>query len=44
MTNNRDHITCIQISKETKSRLDNLGKKHDTYEDIIKKFLPEGST
>jgi len=24
---NREHITCIQISKATKSRLDDIGKK-----------------
>ncbi len=39
MSDNRDHITCIQLSKETKSKLDDLGKKQDTYEDIIKRLL-----
>ncbi len=32
-------ITSIQISKETKKRLGDLGKKGETYEDIIKKLL-----
>lgn len=29
----------IKISKELKEKLDNLGKKGDSYEDIIKKLL-----
>jgi hypothetical protein len=29
----------IRISKETKNLLDNLGKKNDSYNDIIKKLL-----
>jgi len=39
MSTSGDRITCIQLSKETKSRLDKLGKKQDTYEDIIKRLL-----
>ena len=29
----------IRVKVETKSRLDDLGKKTDTYDDIIKKLL-----
>lgn len=32
-------ITSIQITRETKARLAQLGEKGDTYEDIIKRFL-----
>ena len=39
MSSGNDRITCIQITKETKSKLDDLGKKQDTYEDIIKRLL-----
>lgn len=35
----REDITTIQISKETKKMLEELGNKGDTYEDIIKKIL-----
>jgi len=31
--------TSIQISFETKKELDNIGKKGETYEDIIKRLL-----
>lgn len=31
--------TSIQISRETKEKLDKLGKKGDTYEDIIKQLI-----
>jgi len=31
--------TTIQISKELKAKLDKLGKKGDTYEEIIKILL-----
>jgi hypothetical protein len=31
----------VQVSTETKTRLDNLGKKGDSYEDIIKKLLDQ---
>jgi len=39
MSDSNSRITCIQISKETKCKLDDLGKKQDTYEDIIKRLL-----
>jgi len=39
MHDSNNSITCIQLSKETKSKLDDLGKKQDTYEDIIKRLL-----
>lgn len=32
-------ITTIQVSKETKENLKNLGKKGETYNDIIRKLL-----
>jgi len=35
MTKKKDELTCIQLSKETKSKLDQLGIKSDTYESII---------
>ena len=33
--------TSIQISRETKARLDQLGLKKDTYEDIIRRLLDQ---
>ena len=36
MNNKRkDDISCVQLSKTTKSKLDELGTKKDTYESII---------
>lgn len=35
MTKKKDELTCIQLSKETKAKLDKLGIKSDTYESII---------
>jgi len=31
----KDELTCIQLSKDTKAKLDKLGIKSDTYEKII---------
>jgi len=31
----RDEITCVQLSKETRDRLAELGTKKDTFENII---------
>ena len=31
----KDEISCVQLSKETKAKLDKLGTKSDTYESII---------
>lgn len=31
--------TTIQISRKTKTQLDNIGKKGDTYDSIIQKLL-----
>lgn len=31
----KDEISCIQLSKDTKAKLDELGGKNDTYESII---------
>jgi hypothetical protein len=35
----KDELSCIQLSKETKAKLDELGTKKDTYESIILKYL-----
>lgn len=35
----RPGMTSLQISKETKKKLDEIGKKSETYEDIILKLL-----
>lgn len=35
----REDITTIQISREAKKRLDELGKKGETYDQIIKRLL-----
>ena len=31
----------IRISKEVKNTLDNLGKKNDTYNDVIEKLIKQ---
>jgi len=31
----KDLITCVQLSKETRNKLAELGTKKDTFEDII---------
>jgi predicted DNA-binding protein len=33
--------TTIKLSRETKKRLDDLGKKGMTYEEVILTFLPK---
>jgi len=38
-TKRKDEITCIQLSKETRDKLANLGTKTDTFESIILKQL-----
>jgi hypothetical protein len=35
MASRKDEISCIQLSKDTKAKLDKLGIKSDTYESII---------
>lgn len=35
MATRKDEISCIQLSKDTKAKLDELGTKKDTYESII---------
>jgi len=35
----KDEISCVQLSKDTKSKLDKLGTKTDTYESIILNLL-----
>ena len=39
MSNRKDEISCIQLSKDTKAKLDKLGTKKDTYESIILKMV-----
>jgi len=31
----KDELTCVQLSRDTKAKLDKLGVKSDTYESII---------
>ena len=35
----KENITSIQISRETKKMLDDLGKKGETYEEIILRLI-----
>jgi len=35
----KDDISCVQLSKDTKAKLDELGTKKDTYESIILKMM-----
>ena len=35
----KDEITCVQLSKNTKNKLDSFGKKSDTYETIIQHLI-----
>lgn len=37
--NRKDEISCVQLSKGTKAKLDELGTKKDTYESIILKMM-----
>ena len=39
MTSRKDEISCVQLTKDTKAKLDNLGTKKDTYESIILKMI-----
>jgi hypothetical protein len=39
----KEKITTIRISERTKQKLDDVGKKGETYEDIILKLLKGGS-
>jgi DNA replicative helicase MCM subunit Mcm2 (Cdc46/Mcm family) len=38
-TKRKDEISCIQLSKDTKEKLDELGTRKDTYESIIKSLI-----
>ena len=38
-TKRKDEISCVQLSKDTKAKLDQLGTKKDTYESIILKMM-----
>ena len=35
MASRKDEVSCVQLTKDTKSKLDKLGTKTDTYESII---------
>jgi len=35
----KDEISCVQLTKDTKAKLDKLGTKKDTYESIILKMM-----
>ncbi len=37
----KDEISCVQLSKDTKAKLDKLGTKTDTYEKIILNLMPK---
>jgi len=36
---NREGKTTIELSKETRDRLKELGKKNETYDEIVKKLI-----
>ncbi len=40
----KHEITTIQINKLTKEKLKQLGKKGDTFDDIINKLMNNGET
>ena len=35
MSTRKDEISCVQLTKDTKAKLDKLGTKSDTYESVI---------
>lgn len=35
----KDEISCIQLTKDTKAKLDKLGTRKDTFESIILKMM-----
>jgi len=37
----KDEISCVQLSNETKAKLDRLGTKKDTYESVILSLMPK---
>lgn len=39
-----NEATTIRLSQETKDRLDKLGNKGDTYEDIVKRLIADRKT
>jgi hypothetical protein len=39
MATRKDEISCVQLTKVTKAKLDQLGTKSDTYESIIKNLI-----
>ena len=39
----RTDVTTIQLSKETRNQLKDLGKKGETYDEIIKRLMKQVS-
>ncbi len=39
MSNRKDEISCVQLTKATKAKLEELGTKKDTFESIILKIM-----
>ena len=39
MASRKDEVSCVQLTKDTKAKLDKLGTKKDTYESIILKMM-----
>jgi len=37
--NTKKDITCIQISKQTRDKLADMGSKKDTFEDVVNKLI-----
>jgi hypothetical protein len=37
----KDDISCVQLSRQTKAKLDKLGTKADTYDSVIRSLMPE---
>jgi len=35
----KDEVTCVQLTKDTKARLDELGTKNQTYDAIVRDLL-----
>ena len=41
MASRKDEISCVQLTKDAKAKLDKLGTKKDTYESIILNLMPK---
>lgn len=40
-TKNKGVVTCVSVSKDTRDKLAKLGKKDQTFEEIILSLLPK---